>query len=305
MQETRLDKAELIYPLFLLPGHKKIQEISSMPGQYAYSVDQLDVILARVAESGVNSLLLFGQTEHKDAEGHSAHSATSVVVKALERIKKINPELTLITDVCLCSYTSHGHCGPLKLLSQQGIVVDNHKALELISKVAVAHAKAGADIVAPSGMMDGMVAAIRAGLDQEDLEHVALLAYAVKYASSFYGPFRAAADSTPAEGDRRGYQMDPANKKEALTEALLDIEEGADLLMVKPALPYLDVLHELTTSVSTPVFAYQVSGEYSMIKAAAMQGWINEQEVVLETLTAIKRAGAQAIITYFALDINC
>jgi porphobilinogen synthase len=304
VQETRLTSAELIYPLFIVPGKNQEQPIHSMPEQYRYSPDALMPILEKINASGVKTILLFGQADVKDAQGYSVYAADSCVVQALAVIKKYNPEWVVITDVCLCSYTTHGHCGLLKVLPNGQRIIDNPKTLEVISKAAVVYAQAGADIVAPSGMADGMVAAIRAQLDRQHLDHVAILAYAVKYASSFYGPFREAADCAPEEGDRRGYQMNFANKKEALLEAAFDVEEGADLLMVKPGLPYLDVLSELTQHFSLPVFAYQVSGEYSMIKAAAQQGWLNEQQAVLESLLALKRAGARAIITYFALSVD-
>ncbi len=274
-----------------------------MPGQFLYSVDMLASIVDPLAARGVNTVLLFGQTAAKDACGHSAYAHDNTVLQAISMLKKLNPALTVITDVCLCSYTDHGHCGPLKSVRDQPMM-DNPKTLEIISKMALRHAEAGADIVAPSGMVDGMVGAIRATLDEHDLDHVAILSYAAKYASSFYGPFREASDCSPKTGDRRGYQMNPANRKEALLEAALDVEEGADILMVKPALPYLDIVSDLAEHFDVPVFAYQVSGEYSMIKAAAQNGWIDEQSVVRESLLAMKRAGAQAIISYFALSVD-
>lgn len=303
IQETRLHPNEFIYPLFVVPGVKRIHELDAMPGQFQYSVDKLPTIVERLSQNKINTVLLFGQTESKDPLGESAAREDAVIVQAIEKIKEINPEMTVITDVCLCSYTDHGHCGPLKTLRHGHKFVDNSKTLEQISKMALCHAQAGADVVAPSGMMDGMVGAIRAQLDHQGLDHVAILSYAVKYASGFYGPFRAVADSAPVEGDRRNMQMNPANIREAFLEAALDVEEGADMLMVKPALPYLDVIHELSVQFDIPVFAYQVSGEYAMIKAAAQRGWIDEQQVMLESLLSIKRAGARAIISYFALDV--
>jgi len=295
--ETRLAVSDLIYPLFVVPGNKIKREISSMPGQFLYSLDQLPAFIDQIAQTGIKTLLLFGQTEVKDPRGESACADQAVVCEAVKLIKEKYPEFVLMTDVCLCSYTDHGHCGPIV----EGYV-DNDATLEVLAKVAVAHAQAGADFVAPSGMMDGMVAAIREALDDQGFVNVGILSYAVKYASSFYGPFRDAADSTPQEGDRKSYQMNPANSREALREAELDVLEGADLLMVKPGGPYLDIIAGLHQNFNIPVVAYQVSGEYSMIKAAGAKGWVDEQAVVLESLLALKRAGAQAIITYFALD---
>ena len=269
-----------------------------MPGQYQYSVDQLDRLIPAIKKSGILAVLLFGQTESKNASGSSAAENHSVVTQGIQVLKEALPDLIIMTDVCLCSYTDHGHCGPL--CNDQ---VDNDVTLKMISKMAVAHAKAGADFVAPSGMMDGMVGAIREALDQADLTQTGILSYSVKYASSFYGPFREAADSAPQKGDRKSYQMDPANSLEAVREADLDVAEGADMLMVKPGMPYLDIISKLRTQFDLPILAYQVSGEYSMIKAAAEKGWINEKAVILESLLSFKRAGATAIITYFALDV--
>ncbi len=274
------------------------REMSAMPGQFQYSVDQLDRLIPILKKSGLLAVLLFGQTLAKNAQGSSATDNNSVVVQAIKRLKKALPDLIVMTDVCLCSYTDHGHCGPLCEAD-----VDNDATLKVISKMAVQHAKAGADFVAPSGMMDGMVAAIREALDQADCSHTGILAYSVKYASNFYGPFREAADASPQQGDRKSYQMNPANSLEALREADLDVAEGADLLMVKPGLPYLDIISKLKAQFDIPIIAYQVSGEYSMIKAAAEKGWINEKAVIMETLLSFKRAGATAIISYFALDI--
>jgi porphobilinogen synthase len=282
----------------VVPGQAIYRELDAMPGQFQYSVDQLDRLIPVLKKSGLLAVLLFGQTQSKDEQGSTASDNNSVVVKAIQHLKKNLPDLIVMTDVCLCSYTSHGHCGPLS-----GNDVDNDATLSMISQMAVQHAQAGADFVAPSGMMDGMVAALREALDQAGLVHTGILSYAVKYASSFYGPFREAADSTPQKGDRKTYQMNPANSLEALREADLDIAEGADLIMVKPGMPYLDVISKLKAQFDIPILAYQVSGEYSMIKAAAARGWIDEQAVVLEALLSFKRAGATAIISYFALDI--
>ncbi len=296
LSETKLSRSDLIYPVFVVPGQNICHEISAMPGQCLYSVDRLPELLNKVRMAKITTLLLFGQTDTKDPQGSSACYDRSVVCEAIRLIKKSQPELVVITDVCLCSYTDHGHCGPLVAGH-----VNNDATLSGVSEMAVSHAKAGADLVAPSGMMDGVVAAIREKLDREGFTEVGILAYSVKYASSFYGPFREAADSKPQEGDRKSYQMNPANVREALHEAELDVLEGADMLMVKPGLPYLDVLAKLHEAFNVPVLAYQVSGEYSMIKAAAQKGWIDEKAVVLESLLAFKRAGAAAIITYFAL----
>lgn len=297
VSETTLSRTDFIYPLFVVPGAKIRQELRSMPGQFLYSLDELPAILKKIGEAKVSTVLLFGQTEHKDAKGSSACAEKSVVVEAIRMIKKAYPHLTVMTDVCLCSYTLHGHCGPLV----EGYV-NNDATLDVISEMALSHAKAGADFVAPSGMMDGMVSAIRQKLDAAGFVETGILSYSVKYASSFYGPFREAADSKPQEGDRKSYQMNPANVREAIHEADLDVMEGADMLMVKPGMPYLDVIRQLHESFNIPVVAYQVSGEYSMIKAASQNGWIDEKAVVLESLLAFKRAGSTAIITYFALD---
>lgn len=298
VQETYLTCSDLIYPIFLVPGTKVCNEITAMPGQFQYSLDALPKLLEKIDQAKLSTLLLFGQTHLKDLHGKSASQDNAVTCEALRLIKKSHPHLTLITDVCLCSYTDHGHCGPL--VENQ---VDNDATLTEIVNMALAHAKAGADLVAPSGMMDGMVAAIRQKLDESNFTDVGILSYSVKYASSFYGPFREAADSKPQNGDRKSYQMNPANVREALLEAELDVLEGADMLMVKPGMPYLDIIAKLHDAFNLPVAAYQVSGEYSMIKAAAEKGWIDEKAVVLESLLAFKRAGATAIITYFALDV--
>ncbi|MCX7122821.1 MAG: porphobilinogen synthase [Gammaproteobacteria bacterium] len=298
LQENHLHRDDLIYPVFIVPGTSVYREIKAMPGQYQYSVDQLDRLIPAIKKSGILAVLLFGQTESKNADGSSATDPNAAVIQAIKVLKKALPDLMIMTDVCLCSYTDHGHCGPL--FNGQ---VDNDATLKVIRKMALQHAKAGADFVAPSGMMDGMVGAIREALDQADFSQTGILSYSVKYASSFYGPFREAADSTPQQGDRKSYQMNPANALEALREADLDVAEGADMLMVKPGMPYLDIISKLRAQFDLPILAYQVSGEYSMIKAAGEKGWINEKSVILESLLGFKRAGATAIITYFALDV--
>jgi porphobilinogen synthase len=296
VRETQLRREDLIYPLFAAPGKGVRQEVPSMPGVFRLSVENL-VAEARAAyDLGVPGVILFGLPAKKDETASEAASPKGAVQQAVRQLKKQVPQLVVITDVCLCGYTSHGHCG----LVGPGGEVDNDATLEALAQVAASHAQAGADIVAPSDMMDGRVGAIREGLDEAGLETVAILSYAVKYASSFYGPFRDAADSAPQFGDRRTYQMDPANVREAMREAFLDVEEGADLLMVKPAMPYLDILARLRPEFDLPLAAYQVSGEYAMIKAAAAKGWLHEDAVMLESLLAIKRAGADLILTYFA-----
>jgi porphobilinogen synthase len=284
--------------MFVVPGSGVRREISSMPGNFHLSVDQLGPEIERVVQADVPAVLLFGLPETKDDCGSEAWAEGGVVQQAVAEIKRIAPELCVITDVCLCEYTSHGHCG---VLSPSGEVL-NDPTLELLTRAAVSHARAGADMVAPSDMMDGRVAAIRTGLDREGLQEVAILSYAVKYASAFYGPFREAAESAPQFGDRRGYQMDPPNVREALREAGTDVAEGADLIMVKPALSYLDVVRAVADEFDVPIAAYNVSGEFAMVKAAAARGWLDERRIVLEILTSIKRAGADIILTYHALD---
>jgi porphobilinogen synthase len=300
VRETRVDVRDLIYPLFIAEGTNIQQEIGAMPGQFRWSVDQLPRIIEQIVAAKIPAVLLFGVLEpsSKDAIGSAAWNDNGVVQQAIRAIKRIAPELVVITDVCLCEYTSHGHCGVVK----DGRVL-NDATLELLARQAVSHTRAGADIVAPSDMMDGRVAAIRAALDREGFTDTPILAYAAKFASGFYGPFREAAASTPQFGDRRAYQMDPANAREALREIELDIEEGADLVMVKPALAYLDLIAKARARFDLPLVAYNVSGEYAMVKAAAANGWLDEQRIVLEILTAIKRAGAALIITYHALDV--
>ncbi len=296
--ETRLTKSGFIYPMFACPGSKVRKEVSSMPGIYQQSVDQIVEECREVAGLGIPGVILFGLPAHKDETGSEAASASGAVQRAVEAIKKAKLNLIVITDVCLCEYTSHGHCGVVK----DGEVL-NDPSLELLSGAALSHARAGADIVAPSDMMDGRVAAIRSKLDANQFSDVAILAYSAKYCSGFYGPFREAAESAPKFGDRRSYQMDPANAREALREVALDLEEGADMVMVKPALPYLDIIQRVRERFDVPVAAYNVSGEYSMVKAAARNGWIDEKRVTLEILTGIQRAGASMILTYHAKEV--
>jgi porphobilinogen synthase len=297
VRETRLTADRLIYPLFVVPGRGVRREISSLPGCFHLSVDEAAREAREVEQLGLAGVILFGLPEGKDAIGSEGWADDGVVPQAVRAIRKDSRDLLVVTDVCLCEYTSHGHCGVV-----EGGEVQNDPTLDLLSRMAVAHARAGAQVVAPSDMMDGRVAAIRRGLDGEGLADVAILSYAAKYASAFYGPFREAADSAPQFGDRRGYQMDPANRREALREVRLDVEEGADMVMVKPALAYLDVIREVRDAVDVPVAAYNVSGEYAMVKAAAARGWIDETRIMRETLTSIARAGADVIITYHAKD---
>lgn len=297
VSETEVNVRDLIYPIFVCGGEGQQQEIPSLPGQYRWSVDRLPIEIARIADLGIPAVLLFGviDADEKDDRGSAAWDDHGIVQQAVRAIKRVAPEMVVITDVCLCEYTTHGHCGVV----EAGQVV-NDATLELIARQAVSHARAGADIVAPSGMMDGQVAAIRAALDRAGLPHVPILVYSAKYASGFYGPFREAAGSAPQFGDRRSYQMEPANAREALREIALDLQEGADMVMVKPALAYLDVIALARRRFRAPIVAYNVSGEYSMLKAAAQHGWLDEQRITLEILTAIKRAGADLIITYAA-----
>jgi porphobilinogen synthase len=297
VRETRLSTAGFVYPMFVCPGSKVRQEVSSMPGVFQQSADQIVEECREVAGLGIPAVILFGLPETKDAKGSSSLSSSGVVQKAVEGIKKANLNLLVITDVCLCEYTDHGHCGVI----ENGEVA-NDATLEILAEQALSHARAGADIVAPSDMMDGRVAAIRKKLDAQAFENVAILSYAAKYCSAFYGPFREAAQSAPQFGDRRSYQMDPANVREALKEVTLDLEEGADVVMVKPALPYLDVIRAVRERFDVPVGAYNVSGEYAMVKAAAQKGWLDEKRTVLEILTGIRRAGADITLTYHAKD---
>ncbi len=306
-RETRLSPDDFVVPLFVRPGQGDQREISSMPGVYQWSLDRLPGEIERLAGLGIPAVILFGIPAAKDPVGLENFSPDGIVQRAVRLIKDTVPELVVMTDVCLCEYTDHGHCGllneglPLPEPHLPPGYVLNDQTLEVLGQVAVSHAAAGADMVAPSGMLDGMVAAMRAALDAASFEHIGILSYAVKYASAFYGPFREAAESPPAFGDRRSHQMDPANAREALKEASLDVSEGADMLMVKPALPYLDVIQGVRQAYPhIPLAAYQVSGEYAMLKAAARAGWLEEREAALESLLAIKRAGADLILTYFA-----
>ena len=310
IRETEINPSDFIYPLFVRHGKNLKQEISSMPGIFQWSVDLLAKEAKEIAELDIPSVILFGIPAEKDPIGEENYADHGIVQLAIQEIKSAVPELVIVTDVCLCEYTDHGHCGVLNrgknyTAALPADYVLNDPTLEVLGKVAVSHAEAGADIVAPSGMMDGMVSAMRKSLDSSGYENTTILSYAVKYASAYYGPFRDAAESPPGFGDRRSHQMDPANRKEALKEAALDAAEGADMLMVKPALPYLDIIHQVKQSFSNlPLAAYNVSGEYSMLKAAAQNNWIEEKAAVLETLTSIKRAGADLIITYHAKEAS-
>ncbi|RUM88831.1 MAG: porphobilinogen synthase [Thermodesulfatator sp.] len=305
VRETTVSKDHLIYPIFVAPGKKLCQPIASMPGVFQMSVDTAVKEAREAYELGLPAVLLFGLPEKKDAKGSHAWIKSGVVQKAVSAIKKAVPDLMVITDVCLCEYTSHGHCGMLvkdKARGGDSVLIDNDATLELLQKVALSHARAGADMVAPSDMMDGRVGAIREALDENGYEQIPIMSYAVKYSSSFYGPFRDAAECAPQFGDRSSYQMDVANSREALREATLDMEEGADILMVKPGMPYLDIIGLLRQEFTLPIAAYQVSGEYAMIKAAAQNGWLDEKRVIHESLLCFRRAGADIIITYFAKD---
>jgi porphobilinogen synthase len=297
VRETRLTTRGLIYPLFVGPGEKVRREVSSMPGVFQQSVDRIVEECREVEALGIPGVILFGLPESKDARGSSSLEANGVVQRAIAAIRKANLKLLVITDVCLCEYTDHGHCG---VIEKDEVV--NDATVAVLAEQALSHARAGADVVAPSDMMDGRVAAIRWTLDEHNFSDVSILSYAAKYCSGFYGPFREAAGSTPMFGDRRSYQMDPANAREALKEVALDLEEGADMIMVKPALPYLDVIRQVRDACTVPVAAYNVSGEYAMVKAAAANGWLDEKRVVLEILTGIQRAGAGIILTYHAKD---
>ena len=298
VRETRMDKSSLIYPLFVMEGNGIQEEIPSMEGQYRYSLDRLSYKLEELEKAGVGSIMLFGIPDHKDEIGSGAYAEDGIVQKALREAKSRFPEMYYVTDVCMCEYTSHGHCGVLC-----GHDVDNDKTLELLAKTALSHAQAGSDMIAPSDMMDGRVAAIRKELDKGGFTNTPIMSYAVKYASAFYGPFRDAAGSAPAFGDRKSYQMDFHNRREGMKEALMDIEEGADIIMVKPAMSYLDMVSEISKAVNVPVAAYSVSGEYAMVKAAAKMGWIDEERIVGEMAVGAYRAGAQIYITYFAEEI--
>jgi porphobilinogen synthase len=297
VRETRLSAASFVYPLFVCPGTSVRKEVSSMPGVFQQSADRIVEDCREVESLGIPGVILFGLPETKDPRGQSSLRSNGVVQRAIEAIRKAKLNLVVITDVCLCEYTDHGHCGVI-----ESGEIGNDATLEILAEQSLSHARAGADIVAPSDMMDGRVAAIRKKLDENKFQDLPILAYAAKYCSGFYGPFREAADSAPQFGDRRSYQMDPANAREALKEVALDLEEGADMIMVKPALPYLDVITRVRQGFPVPVAAYNVSGEYSMVKAAAQKGWLDEKRVVLEILTGIQRAGADIILTYHAKD---
>jgi len=298
VRETFLRIDDLIYPMFVQPGKGIKEPISSMPDNYRFSIDELVKEIKDIYKLGIPAIILFGIPEKKDELGTEAYAKDGIIQRAIKAIKDSVPEIIVITDVCLCEYTSHGHCGVIK-----NNEVDNDATLELLAKEAVSHAEAGADMVAPSDMMDGRVKAIREALDRSGFSHIPIMSYAVKYASAFYGPFREAAESAPQFGDRRSYQMDPPNAREALREAELDVGEGADIIMVKPALPYLDIIYRVRQAINRPIAAYNVSGEFSMLKAAIANGWLEEKRVILEALTSIKRAGADLILTYFAKEI--
>ncbi len=298
VRETRMDASALIYPLFVMDGTNRVEEIPSMPGQFRYTVDRVDEELDRLSQAGVRSILLFGIPELKDEIGSSAWAEDGAVQRTLRRTKEKYPDLFLITDVCMCEYTSHGHCGVLN-----GTEVENDATLELLAREALSHVHAGADMVAPSDMMDGRVRAIREALDKEGFTGTPIMSYAVKYASAFYGPFREAADSAPSFGDRKSYQMDFHNRREGVKESLLDADEGADILMVKPAMSYLDMVREVKDATRLPLATYSVSGEYAMVKAAAAKGWIDEDRIVCEMAASAFRAGADLYITYFAKEL--
>jgi len=298
VRETHLSTSGLVYPMFACPGNGVRTEVSSMPGVYQQSPDKIVEECREIADLGIPAVILFGLPEHKDETGSEAADPNAAIQRSIDAIRKAKLNLLVITDVCLCEYTSHGHCGVVK----DGEVL-NDPSIDLLANAALSHARAGADMVAPSDMMDGRVGAIRKKLDANGFTDVAILSYAAKYASAFYGPFREAAESTPQFGDRRSYQMDPANAREALREVALDLGEGADIIMVKPALPYLDVIRAVRERFDVPVAAYNVSGEFSMVKAAARNGWIDEQRIVLEIMTGIQRAGASIVLTYHAKDL--
>jgi porphobilinogen synthase len=298
VRETRVDRSSLIYPMFVMDGENTVQEIGAMPGQFRYTVDRAGEEFQRLVDAGVSSVMLFGIPEKKDEIGSGAWAEDGAVQRALRMAKRDFPQLYLITDVCMCEYTSHGHCGMLC-----GHDVDNDKTLELLANTALSHVQAGADMVAPSDMMDGRIAAIRDRLDDNGFTNTPIMSYAVKFASSFYGPFREAAGSAPSFGDRKSYQMDFHNRREALKEAFLDVEEGADIIMVKPAMSYLDLVREVRDNIELPVAAYSVSGEYAMVKAAAEKGWIDEEKIVCEMAAAAFRAGTDIYITYYAKEL--
>lgn len=301
-QETRLSADQLILPLFIRPGRNERRPVASMPGVFQLSIDQAVKAAERAFKAGVPGVILFGIPPRKDPRASGAYSAKGIVQQAVRALKRALPELLVVTDVCLCEYMSHGHCGTVQK-GRQGPVVANDPSLELLARTAVSHAEAGADLIAPSDMMDGRIAAIRAALDRSGFDDLPIMSYAAKYASAFYGPFREAAESAPHFGDRRSYQMDPGNGEEALREVALDIQEGADIVMVKPALAYLDVIYRIKTAFGYPTAAYAVSGEFSMIQAAARNGWVDERRVTLEALLGIRRAGAEILITYSAVEV--
>lgn len=300
LRETRLAPGNFIYPMFVVPGTGVVEAIGSMPGIHRYSTDTVAKEAKRAADLGIPAVLLFGVPDHKDPDGTDAWKDDGTVQRAIRAIKKASPELTVITDVCMCQYTDHGHCGHMGRNHFGQMDVDNDATLELLAKMALSHARAGADMVAPSDMMDGRVGYLRESLDEAALEGVGIMAYSAKYASGFYGPFRDAAESSPKEGDRRSYQMDPGNVREALREMAMDVAEGADVIMVKPALAYLDIIRAASDELDHPISAYQVSGEYSMVMAAHERGWVDGPRVMMESLTAIRRAGADTIISYYA-----
>jgi porphobilinogen synthase len=297
VRETILNTKNFIYPIFVVEGENIKNEISSLPGNYHFSIDRLNEVIKEVQEARISGVLLFGIPEHKDECGSEAYNDNGIVQQAVREIKKIDKNLLVITDVCMCEYTSHGHCGII-----HDEYVDNDETLEYLAKISVSHAKAGADIIAPSDMMDGRIGVIRNALDENGFKNISIMSYSAKYCSAYYGPFRDAANSAPQFGDRKTYQMDPGNRMEALRETEKDIEEGADFIMVKPALPYLDIIRDCKENFNMPLVAYNVSGEYAMVKAAGKLGLIDEERVMMETLTSIKRAGAEIIITYHALE---
>ena len=299
VRENTLSASDFIYPLFVVEGENIKNEISSLPGNYHVSIDRLDEVVKEILEAKVKGIILFGIPAHKDACGTEASTEDGIVQKAVRKIRELTDKLLVITDVCMCEYTDHGHCG---ILNDKD--VDNDKTLKRLGEIALSHAKAGAHVVAPSDMMDGRVEYIREILDKNGFEYVSIMGYSAKYCSAFYGPFREAADSTPSFGDRRTYQMDPANTREALKEVQWDVEEGVDMVIVKPALSYLDIMHQVRSNFNVPVVAYSVSGEFAMVKAAAKMGWIDEKKIALEMLLSMKRAGADMIITYYALEAS-
>jgi porphobilinogen synthase len=304
VRETELSISDMVLPLFVKDGHELKIPIDSMPGQFQFSIDQISAEIEQIVALGIPAVMLFGIPAHKDAKGSAALDDDGVIQRAVRAVKAVAPDLLVMTDLCFCEYTDHGHCGVVEKTKSQAFRVNNDITLKLLAEQAVSHAKAGADLIAPSGMMDGMVRAIRSGLDAAGFSGVPILSYAVKYASGFYGPFREAAEGAPQFGDRTGYQMDPANGRESLREARLDVDEGADMLMVKPALSYLDVIYRVKQQhPDIPLGAYCVSGEYAMIKAASERGWVNEAAIMMEVLTSIKRAGADFIVNYFAKDV--